>query len=71
MSTRALRAHFNLMCALKDSVRTHRRDEPIERRGSNMTQLQAVWMARNGRKSGPKARDRKPKRKDVRAHHGG
>lgn len=58
MSTRAQRVHFDLMQRLADRITEHRRPERPDRRGQNMTTVEAVSRARNGRIGGPKAKAR-------------
>jgi hypothetical protein len=60
--TDAQRAHERLREQLASRTTTHRRDEPIERRGQNMTPKQMQILSRAGRANGPKARNRKPRR---------
>jgi hypothetical protein len=60
--TDAQRAHERLQKQLADRTTTHRRPEPVERRGQNMTPKQMQVLSRAGRANGPKARLRKPKR---------
>lgn len=59
MSTPAERAHLRLCEKLAHSTTTHSARSQTDRRWHSMTTQEAIARARNGRKSGPKARGRK------------
>jgi hypothetical protein len=63
MSTKAERAALRVREQLADRIRTHYMPSPPERRYGEMTYAQAVARGRNGRRSGPSARRRKPSRR--------